>query len=937
MARRGSFGRSGTSQNLTTLVYQIMKQQMADELEAILAAYNTNMKAGMYEAQFNGQNVDGEYVLDYYRNLLAGFPPGSSEYETINSKLQAFEQSYQQDVQDLVIQSMNNGSKVDFGLLGSGFSNKGISEVTLSDVRGWSQQQIAQLEADGDFTQADKLKGAVYVAGFNVENDGKVAAVTRGDMSYAAYNNWLKGQLEDTLDNGLTEDSEAYRGILKLQAQAQKDAKTDGQNKADESYKKTISDTMKPVYELANDILNSYITRGGVHSTEVATAIAESGGDSLKAIQFLAAQQGENSAYTGIYADIFGFGSDLALEQDFANKLLSAQDKLRLMQTNGYGGTDSARAEALDKAVNGIINANVAFISNSGVAFSAGGGKTAMDQFYQDIKGAGVTAFQDKAVQENYGGMPQGVMAAFGDLGAAMKKIGNTDGFSWLQEIANGNLPVGLLDGAGREAFKDLNNDGFVSQSEFDVALSDVSIRGNKKLLSDTVAAIAANAGAMNLPTSDFSANITTQSVAQLFIDAQINKAILKAGGTAIIETTGDISFFEGSNAAGAEGAPTIFQSGGEQVFAMAKPLYLTVPNASGDRSTFDDLGGKSVAIYRTGGSNGDAYVRISGQFTGIGGQAANGFSLPLKVFKQWALTAGIELNDTTYFNRTQDGQSYIDVDNTNGKDDTYNDRWNQMFNPASELFIGKVVPGSGITEQNLMTNYQFNGFNGSPEQFNQLANDVLKNGPDAIMKRAQEMVGTSRPITMDDINKATFSLIPGVPSSFNIDIITVPKFGQSPQIASQLSKWFPDQAKLLQAQSSLSPVSNYAAGQAGMTKDQLITNTYLNQGGTPTSTAPNAPYVSSYGAQFLNQAFAKKPAMAPPPKPVVAPGIKPTTTPVVKPTTTPGVKPTTTPGVKPTTTPPVTSYSPKTTPTKANVINPSTPGVNTGYTRGVN
>ena len=164
MARRGKFGRSGTTQNLTMLVYQIMKDQMETEIRNILDAYKANMEAGTYVSQFNGQNVDSEFVINYYESMLAGFPPGSTEYQTVMSKLESFREQARTDIQNLVINAMRDGSQIDFGLLGSQFSNKGISEVELSDVRGWADQEVADLIADGNTVQADKLRSAVFVA-----------------------------------------------------------------------------------------------------------------------------------------------------------------------------------------------------------------------------------------------------------------------------------------------------------------------------------------------------------------------------------------------------------------------------------------------------------------------------------------------------------------------------------------------------------------------------------------------------------------------------------------------------------------------------------------------------------------------------------------------------------------------------------------------------
>ena len=73
--RRGRFARGTSgSQNLTTLIYSILREQQSTKKTAILNAFQANMNSRSYTATFAGQPVDREAVESYYIDLMNAYP-----------------------------------------------------------------------------------------------------------------------------------------------------------------------------------------------------------------------------------------------------------------------------------------------------------------------------------------------------------------------------------------------------------------------------------------------------------------------------------------------------------------------------------------------------------------------------------------------------------------------------------------------------------------------------------------------------------------------------------------------------------------------------------------------------------------------------------------------------------------------------------------------
>jgi hypothetical protein len=806
MARRGKFGRAGagTTQNLSVVIYRLLKQQMDDEMSAILTSYNTNMKDGRYTAQFNGQNVDGEFVLQYYRNMLAGFPPGSTEYETLSSQMASFESRYRTDVQNLVIGAMNDGTQIDFGLLGAEFANRGISEVRLTDIESWATQEIADLEANGDTVQADKLKGVVFTAKFDVLNDGKVAGVNSGDISRGAYNSWLKGQLQSALDAGFTKDSKEYRTILGLQAQAASEAKTQGQVDARDNYTKQMKDIQRSMNAAAEKLIQSYADSGNpamLDAINEALASTQTSYPALELLQTFAAASGENSGYMGVYADIIQ-NADPNVLSDFYAATLTGQQDLTTMSASGFADAGDY-ADGLAADLLRLKSTNGTFVKNSGMEFGIAYGGNAMDDLRTNLAGAGVMFTGEGTTLNATGGHPDAVLQALRMFGTTIKDQ-DLSNFNWVGDLSNGEFPASLVAGTN---ITDIDKSGTISQQEIITAIENGKISYDDFTNIQTKAATMADK-TLDMPTLGGTAMINPKSIVNTLLNTAWSKHVLNNGGQVMIKPNGEVVAFEGTAPAG--GVPAVISTGGMTYGGIAMPVNINEKGTEQSPVDWAKNTGMTIQVFNTGGNTSTGYngakdtmfVRIVGQINGVNGAAANGILIPYKDFKRWmSNVVGVDLNDSSLINSQSGNVPNIFIDSTaafDAKGKNFNDFFKNIFNPADPAFIGRSSTGVGAGIMNIGENdvnkYQYAGFIADPKSTADAIELSFARGKDRILADAlliAAQAGRDKPI-QSDILKAVYKGIPGIPGTYDIDT-SITKFGQYGDITKRISDMFGD------------------------------------------------------------------------------------------------------------------------------------------------
>jgi hypothetical protein len=884
MARRGKFGRSGTTQNLTMLVYQIMKEQMETELDNILDAYKANMTAGTYVSQFNGQNVDAGFVISYYESMLAGFPSGSTEYQTILSKLESFRENSRTDIQNLVISSMRDGSKIDFGLLGSQFANKGISDVELSDVRGWADQEVADLIADGNNVQADKLRSAVFVAGFNIENDGKSAAVDREELGYSGYAKWLKKQMDAALDSGLTTSSDAYLAIEKAYSQAVKSAKVEGQNNAVEGFEKAIDNSLSGVNKAAKAIIDQYVKNGDGIFTDTINTVLGSLSSSDAAYPWYAvlrtfATEKSGKIPGGYDALMSAAGPEFA--GLFGASVAQSNTQLNNLLSGGFGAAGTANSKALRGNVLVYLSQGEAFVKQSGIQFNVGGGSTVLERFERDLKSSGaVFQTDDSGVRTFIGGHPDAILGSIDTLSEGMKGIDGAEEYSWLSDVAKKRVSTELLD----PIFKDFdgNDDGYVDLAEFQTGFTNAEL--NLRDYNDAL-------GRMNLiMDQQYSPSSTLRPSAYVgaLIDSGWSTAALAAGSIMVVEPTGavKVSDWGDRNPAGIgpEIFPTTITVNGKESTAFVQPISIT----QGDQGAEADLayfGGMTVRVYRTPGNLGsqdnlgqtDATVVITGGFDdGATGTSNRSYQLTFDEFEQYARHNGIEIDSIGI----QDpGENGVSIKITSGVPGS-SGAWKNMFNPNStdSIFRAKVTdPTSDRFNQPIVPtasssgadSYKFYGILGSQNLVNARLQSAFTDRI-GIINEASRIATNKGKSTFDleDIQQAGIKLVLGDTSGILSQETVRNLVLQNPTVAANIARNFSDIKPAAQKDTNIGP---YGTGVYGAFNTSA-----------PASSVGPSPYLQNLSdtsvSPFVTNAFRNKPEMAKNPvKPVAqAPQIKP-------------------------------------------------------------
>ena len=933
MARRGSFGRSGETQNLSMLVYQLLKEQMNSELENILTAYQTNMKAGQYDAQFNGQNVDGQFVLNYYQSMLAGFPAGSTEYETLRSRLSSFEQQYKTDVQNLVIDSMNNGTKVDFGLLGAGFENRGIDDVTLTDVRGWAESTVADLEANGDITQADKVKGAVFVAGFNVERDGKEAALENGDISYASYANWLGSQMKSALASGLTEDSEAYRSLMKLHASAKKEAKKDGEAKAAEKYDKALRGAMADVDAAAKAILEAY---DGPYKDDIGRLWSSVPSNSvspyydlIKNLGTLKSKGGEDAQLYGSIMQSVGAGN---LDELFGQAVTESNDKVSAILDEGFGATDPANASAFTVLANSLRGGGLSFLSASGIEFTSGTAKSTMDQMRTNLTQAGASfETNENGTITVRGGHPDLVLESLGGLSATLGEKGSQT-YPWLADLGKGQISAAYL-GDSKLAGADTTPDGVITSAELGAffasgKLSSVELQAELGIVMD-------NMRGEDIPGS----KLNPASLVYSFLEANYHKEALKAGSIMIVNDRGHTMITEwGDKQAGMkELLPTVVTVNGKDSIVYVKPVTIKQDN-QGNYADLDPsmTNGFSVSLYRLPGNYtskpgqmAEGYVVLTGPMVDASGSSTQqSIKLSIDDFENYTRAAfGAEWDFTAFNNPSDQGQDAF-VSFT-GSLAANSEIWKNIANPNSEYYIGAIPKdadkpfGPRAVPNFKKDDLAFNGTLNDNADLDKWLGNLIKD-PGVLTSTAQEIANLRRGAgaTFDTKDLIDAALKSGGISE-NLSYTTVAsKIAQNPLWKTMVDSKFPTVPKV--DITGNTPGAKYAAPIGGYWKSNNpdYNNPYVKKPGDPgygdaagrypapargwykspgerdaaeakakssgiPTSAPAAGTVTPGSSAFVSDAFRNKPEMINAQPPKIGgnpPAAKPGSTPSIRP-----------------------------------------------------
>ena len=207
--RRARFRRatSGT-QNLTLLIYNILKEQQAAQKNAILTAFEANMDSASYDATYGDQAVDRAAVEAWYVAAMAAYPPGTTERDRLQAELIQFRAKAIAAEMSVYQDAYKNG-KYAFG------QKIGLNEYLkfLRDAKAESPDAATRM----------KYTIEEFITMFNDKHDDLKAE----DASAGTLLRFYRRQLQVAEDMGIGKDTEDYRTIQKYIVAAQKQAAAD--------------------------------------------------------------------------------------------------------------------------------------------------------------------------------------------------------------------------------------------------------------------------------------------------------------------------------------------------------------------------------------------------------------------------------------------------------------------------------------------------------------------------------------------------------------------------------------------------------------------------------------------------------------------------------------------------------------------------------------
>jgi hypothetical protein len=261
--RRARFRRatSGT-QNLTLLIYNILKEQQAAQKSAILAAFEANMDSASYDATYGDQAVDRAAVEAWYAAAMAAYPEGTTERDRLRAELIQFRANAIATEMNVYQKAYENGTYA-FG-----------QKIGLEEYLGFLREAKA-LSPDN----ATRMKYTVeeFITKFNDRHDDLKAE----DASAGTLLRFYRRQLAVAEEMGITKDSGHYRTIQKYIVSAQKAAAAEAKRSMLDKAQKVLVRRAGKLSAAIEDSVNAAVREGRLGAQDAAKLL---NGDALNTV-----------------------------------------------------------------------------------------------------------------------------------------------------------------------------------------------------------------------------------------------------------------------------------------------------------------------------------------------------------------------------------------------------------------------------------------------------------------------------------------------------------------------------------------------------------------------------------------------------------------------------------------------------------------------------
>lgn len=372
MARKGKFGRSAAgSQNLSALVYSLLKEERAAQEDTMITAYRTNMTSGTASGTFSSGGVTSSATANAVRQwyldqasaaAASGDSVGAARFR---ARAEEFRVQALADQERVLDRAYEEGSAVDLALFGL----SGTDKITAALY----EQIMTGISNDPAMTTSDKqrMKGKMFTVAYDYANEQMVNGFNEKKYTALDLIRFYDKELKAALAAGLTETSKTYRQIQSARASAvarnSSDIEAGRQGKVNDAISVEATNVAKSLQQLISPVIDNYTTDANT-ARILKAAIGKDGGRAwLTTFESLA--RTNNWDITEIYRS---GASALGLSVDDMNIILrqiaDTSRQIEALQAQGYGdelqGWPAFITQVSDAATDGLFAAS----SNGAIA-----------------------------------------------------------------------------------------------------------------------------------------------------------------------------------------------------------------------------------------------------------------------------------------------------------------------------------------------------------------------------------------------------------------------------------------------------------------------------------------------------------------------------------------------------------------------------------------
>ncbi len=341
MARKGRFGRSAAgSQNLSALVYSLLKEERASQEDTMITAYRTNMTSGTAAGTFTSGGATtaatATAVRQWYLDQAAaaqasGDTVGAARFR---SRAEEFRVQSLSDMEKVLDRAYEDGNAVDLALFGLSGTDKITASVYEEIMNG--------IANDSAMTTSDKqrLQGKIYTVSYDYANEQMVNGFNEKKYTAAQLVSFYDKELKAALAAGLTETSKTYRAIQSARASAVARNKSDIESGRVDTVNNSINDEVdamaKALQKLMTPVISGY-TNDKATQQVLKNAIAKGGGRQWFAT-FSKLAQDNNWDVAEIYrSGATALGLSKADMDQILRSVADTTTQIQQLQNQGYG------------------------------------------------------------------------------------------------------------------------------------------------------------------------------------------------------------------------------------------------------------------------------------------------------------------------------------------------------------------------------------------------------------------------------------------------------------------------------------------------------------------------------------------------------------------------------------------------------------------------